>query len=702
MRVVACSVALLLTASCASETSDPQPRPTPIADAAIDSGLNTGVDSGTPPVMDAGADASHAQDASPTLDSAIHGDASSAPDASAPHGDGFYHMEALDRGLVAIADQSGAGNHVSFRMYGPEYSHAASGGTVVYELLRDGVVIETLASTTHTVDPTGTGASVYSVRAVIDGAALAASETATVWSEPFLRIPLEKPASGTTPGSPTCETPNEAFSYHANDASVGDLDGDGSYEIVLKWDPSNAKDNSQSGCTGPVLIDAYTLSGERLWRIDLGPNIRAGAHYTQLIVYDLDGDGRAEVACKTAPGTRDGSGAFLSLGPAASDDDARSYRSIDNDGSRTGYVLTGPEYLSVFDGLTGSELATQAFAPERGSVSSWGDGYGNRVDRFLAGVAYVDDTGLPSFVMARGYYTRTTLTAWKFRDGALTEQWRFDSNATGSDAQGHPFTGQGSHSLSIANVDSDKPQEIVYGAMAIDHDGTGLCSTGYGHGDALHVSDFVPSRPGLEAFMPHEDGEHPMWDLRDARTCEILQEGPVNGEDTGRGVIADVDPDSAGAELWTSGGTPLRSTVDGSERGATPSSINFLVWWDGDDSRELLDDNRITELDGDVLESCDVCDSNNGTKATPALSADLLGDYREEVIWRETDDSALRIYATTLATERRIYTLMHDPQYRVAIAWQNVAYNQPPHPSFHIGANMIAPPAPDIVVRSAP
>jgi hypothetical protein len=652
--------------------------------------------------IDAGADAGRLPDAGVLPDGSITSDASVTTDASVPHGDGFYRMEALDRGLVAIASAGGAGNHVSFRMLGPEYAHAASGGSVAYELLREGTVIETLTGATHTIDPSGTSASVYSVRALIDGGALAISETATAWSEPFLRVPLDKPAGGTTPGAPTCAVANEAFSYHANDASVGDLDGDGRYEIVLKWEPSNAKDNSQTGCTGPVLLDAYTLSGERLWRIDLGPNIRAGAHYTQLIVYDLDGDGRAEVACKTAPGTRDGGGAFLSHGPAESDDDGASYRSIDNEGSRTGYVLTGPEYLTVFDGLTGTELATQPYTPGRGDVSAWGDGYGNRVDRFLAAVAYLDDTGLPSFVMARGYYTRSTLTAWTFRNGTLAEQWRFDSDDTRTDAQGRPFTGQGAHSLSVANVDDDKPQEILYGAMAIDHDGAGMCSTGYGHGDALHVGDFDLSRPGLEAFMPHEDGAHPMWDLRDARTCEVLHEGPITGDDTGRGAIADVDPSNPGAELWTSGGTPLTSATSGSDLGDAPSSINFLVWWDGDDSRELLDDNRITELNGDVIESCDDCDSNNGTKATPVLSADLLGDYREEVIWRETDDSALRIYVTTSATERRIYTLMHDPQYRVAIAWQNVAYNQPPHPSFHIGASMSAPPSPDIVVGAAP
>ena len=328
--------------------------------------------------------------------------------------------------------------------------------------------------------------------------------------------------------------------------------GDGEYELVLKWDPSNAKDNSQSGCTGDVIIDAYELDGTRLWRMDLGPNIRAGAHYTQMIVYDLDGDGKAEVAFKTAEGTRDGTGAFLSLGPAASDDDGADHRSVANDGTRTGYVLTGPQYLTVFAGDTGKELATVPFDQARGSVSSWGDSYGNRVDRFLAGVAYLDDTGLPSFVMARGYYTRTTLTAWTFREGVLSRQWKFDSDETPTDESGKAYTGQGAHSLSVANVDDDPQQEIIYGAMEIDHDGKGLCSTGMNHGDALHVGDLVPSRPGLEAFMCNEDGAHPAYHLRDARTCAILQEGPINGADTGRCVADDVRPESAGAEMWAS------------------------------------------------------------------------------------------------------------------------------------------------------
>lgn len=594
--------------------------------------------------------------------------------APAGTGDGFYRMERLDRGLVAAAHSGGV--FVSFRMLGYEYD-AEHPERVSYELFRDGTKLADLIDSTNFEDNSGTMSSKYSVRAVIDGVPQEQSAEASVWPEQYLRIPLERPASG----------------YSANDASAADLDGDGQYEIILKWDPDNAKDNSQAGVTGSVFLDALKLSGERMWRIDLGPNIRAGAHYTQFIVYDLDGDGSAELAVKTAPGTKAGDGKFLSLGPAAADDDKATFRNGD------GYVLSGPEYFSVFSGQTGQELATVDYDVPRGRVEDWGDDYGNRVDRFLATAAYLDESGLPSVVMARGYYTRTTLTAWNFREGRLSQLWKFDSNKTGKDAQGRSYTGQGAHSLSVANVDEDPQQEIIYGAMTVDHDGKGKCSTGFNHGDALHVTDLVPDRPGLEVFMPNEDGKHPAYYVRDASSCEVVFQGPTNGEDTGRGVAADVSPDNPGGECWASGGTPLMDAKTGKNAGAAPPSINFLIWWDGDESREVEDKTQINKFDGAKLIGCDQCAANNGTKATPTLVADLLGDWREEVIWREADNSALRIYTTTNVTARRIYTLMHDAQYRIAISWQNTAYNQPPHPSFHIGNGMKPPPKPDMRTR---
>ena len=583
---------------------------------------------------------------------------------------GKYRLEQLDRGLIAVAQ--GAGVYVGWRLLGHEWDDAQA-GRLSFQLLRNGQPVATVTNSTNYVDASGNWSARYQVRALHGEQVLSTSAEVATWGENYVRIPLSPPPAGTTPAK--CQNANQRYTYSANDGSVADLDGAGQYEVVLKWDPSNAQDNSKAGCTGNVFLDAYKLDGKRLWRIDLGRNIRAGAHYTQFVVYDFDGDGKAEMAVKTAPGSRDGTGALLKLGPAASDNDGADYR------NNTGYVLSGPEYLTVFAGNNGAELDTVGFDVARGDVASWGDDYGNRVDRFTASAAFLDDSGLASFVMARGYYTRATLTAWNFRGGKISRLWRFDSNATPRDARGRPYTGQGAHWFSVANVDGDSGQEILYGAMAIDHDGRGLCSTGFGHGDALHVGDLVPDRPGIEAFMPNEDGKHPSWHLRDARTCEILSQGPTNGQDTGRAVAADVSLASPGAELWAGSTNGLVNTR-GARVGNAPASTNFVMWWDADDARELQDANNITKYAGGVLQRCDSCAGNNGTKNTPTLTADILGDWREEVIWREANNTGLRIYTTTLVTQRKLYTLMHDAQYRMQVSGQNAAYNQPPHPSF--------------------
>jgi rhamnogalacturonan endolyase len=481
----------------------------------------------------------------------------------------------------------------------------------------------------------------------------------------------------------------EAYTYRANDASVGDLDGDGEYEIVLKWDPSNQKDNSQSGYTGEVFVDAYKLDGTLLWRISLGRNIRAGAHYTQFMVYDFDGDGKAEVAMKTADGTTDARGTVIG-------DPAADYRTVN------GYVLSGPEFLTMFDGASGKALATIDYVPARGTVESWGDNYGNRVDRFLGGVAYLDGRH-PSLIMSRGYYTRTVIAAWDWKHGELTQRWVFDSDISGAE-----YRGQGNHQLAVADVDNDGKDEIVFGAMTIDDNGTALYNTALGHGDALHVGDLDPTRPGLEVFKVMESRTSPYglasWD---AATGAILW-GMFTGADTGRGMSADIDPTHPGEEMWSSTGGGLH-TATGDPLTSIPSSINFGIWWDGDLSRELLD-HTYDAVAGAGVGRIDKWDymngvsvpilvaagtySNNGTKGTPALQADILGDWREEAIWRSQDSSELRIYTTTAPTSYKLRTLMHDPTYRLAVAWQNVAYNQPPHPSFFLGTDMTLPPAP--------
>ncbi|MDI6100606.1 RICIN domain-containing protein [Actinoplanes sp. NEAU-A12] len=578
-------------------------------------------------------------------------------------------MEDLDRGVISV--RTGTGNLVSWRMLGTDPT------SVAFNVYRGSAKVNSapITGSTNHLDTGAAASASYTVKAVVNGVEQTASPASLALANGYLDVPLSVPAGGTTPDG-------VAYTYSANDSSVGDVDADGDYEVIVKWDPSNSKDNSQSGYTGNVFVDAYTLQGARLWRIDLGRNIRAGAHYTQFQVYDYDGDGKAEIAMKTADGTVDGTGKVIGS-PTADHRNA------------SGYILSGPERLTMFSGQTGAALSTVDFTPARGAVSGWGDSYGNRVDRFLAGTAYLDGSR-PSLIEARGYYTRSVITAWDFRDGALTKRWTFDTSTSGNSA----YAGQGNHQLSVADVDSDGKDEIVYGSMALNDDGTKLWNTGNGHGDALHVGDFDRNNTGLEVFKVDEDSSKPSSWMADAATGKILWKTAANG-DNGRGVAGDVYAGSGGAESWSATETGLFNSA-GTVVGREPTGINFLVWWDGDPVRELLDGNKISKYgtgsDTRLLTAAEVT-ANNTTKANPALSGDILGDWREEVIWRKSDSSALRIYSSPIPTSTRLTTLMHDSQYRVAVAWQNTAYNQPPHPSFFLGDGMTTPAQPAIHVR---
>jgi rhamnogalacturonan endolyase len=614
-------------------------------------------------------------------------------------------MEALGRGVVAVRQADGS-VWVGWRLLGTDPDALA------FNLYRSTAGARAVKLNDHPLDgPTNfvdrkaeaSKAHSYFVRPILKGREGEPSAPFTLVADAparqYLSIPLQTP-QGYAPG----------------DASAGDLDGDGEYELVVHM-VGRGRDNGSAGFTTEPILQAYKLDGTLLWTINLGRNIREGAHYTQFMVYDLDGDGRAEVACKTADGTVDGRGKVIGdpnadwRSPEGSFAAFRSGRH-----SLAGYILKGPEYLTVFDGLTGAALATTDFIPPRHPLKPdptpeelaavWGDGYGNRVDRFLACVAYLDGQR-PSLVMSRGYYTRTVLTAWNWRAGKLTRVWTFDSEdgTPGNKA----FSGQGNHNLSVGDVDSDGRDEIVYGACVIDDDGRGLYSTGLGHGDALHLSDLDPERPGLEVFDIQERFDDAGAHFRDARTGKILWKKPSvkageDGEGPGRGLCLDIDPRYKGFECWVRGAdiTGLFDARGELISKTTPRSCNFGVYWDGDELSELLDRNYIAKWNWKdstetVLLTAEGCVSNNGSKATPALSADLFGDWREEVVWRTADNRELRVYTTTIPTSLRFYTFMHDPQYRLSVAWQNVAYNQPPHTSFFVGEGMRRPPRPKIV-----
>ncbi len=565
-------------------------------------------------------------------------------------------MEVLDRGIVAVRTSPDS-VYISWRLLGTDPAG------IGFNLYRGSQKLnkKPLTGATSYIDKIASD-EVYSVRAVIRKKEQKESNTCKVWAQNYIRIPLNRPPPAGT----------RQYSYSPGDASVADLDGDGQYEVILKWDPSNARDNAQDGFTGNVILDAYELDGTQLWRINLGKNIRAGAHYTQFLVYDFDGDGKAEMACKTADGTIDGTGKVVG-------DSTKDYV---NDRGR---ILDGPEYLTVFSGKTGEALQTVDYIPGRGDVCAWGanECKGNRSDRFLACVAYLDGVH-PSPVFCRGYYGRLTIAAWNWQDGELKLKWFFDSN------NGHPeYEGQGNHNLSVADVDSDGKDEIVYGSSVYDDNGIPLYTTGMGHGDAMHLSDLDPDIPGLEVWGVKETGG---WGsvLHSAADGKILVRIPAN-TDVGRGLAADIYPNHRGFELWSSASQGIYDIKGQKITDAVPS-VNFRIYWDGDLQDELLDRSFIDDWDYINHKNIRLFDASqfggtsiNGTKATPVVSADILGDWREEVIFRGKDNESLLLVTTTIPTQYRMKTLMHDPVYRLGVAWQNVVYNQPPHLGIYIG-----------------
>ncbi|WP_291590889.1 rhamnogalacturonan lyase [Bacteroides sp.] len=587
--------------------------------------------------------------------------------------------EKLNRGVIAIRENE-SDVVISWRYLSSDPIKTA------FNVYRDGKKITEKpvdVSTMYRDRNKSKNAAVYEVRPVlkgkethhIDGSYTLPADAPTG----YLNIPLQKPADGVTPAG-------DSYTYTPNDASIGDVDGDGEYEIILKWDPSNSHDNAHDGYTGEVYIDCYKLNGSHLWRINLGKNIRAGAHYTQFMVYDLNGDGKAEVVMRTADGTVDGKGNIIGDAQA----DYREAGSLDKRKNKTvnqGRIFKGKEYLTVFSGLTGEALNTIDYIPQRGNLKDWGDNRANRSDRFLACVAYLDGVH-PSVVMCRGYYTRTVLAAFDWNGKELKERWVFDSNNPGCEA----YAGQGNHNLRVGDVDGDGCDEIIYGSCAIDHDGKGLYSTGMGHGDAIHLTHFDPSRKGLQVWDCHENKRDGST-YRDAATGEILLQ-IKSDHDVGRCMAADIDPTQPGVEMWSgeSGGIRnVKGEVIAPKLRGMPT--NMAVWWDGDLLRELLDKNIISKYDWNKkkvnpLVRFEGAVSNNGTKSNPCLQGDIIGDWREEVLMRTEDNTSLRLYVSPVPTEYRFHTFLEDPIYRISIATQNVGYNQPTQPGFYFGPDL--------------
>lgn len=618
-------------------------------------------------------------------------------------------MEKLGRGVVALPQTKGI--FISWRLLGTDDARTT------FDVIRNGKVIAEDLTVSNYSDEAGTTDSKYQVVCKVNGKAIENSDEVTPWAKNYMTLALDRPATGTLGGE-----------YSPNDCSVGDVDGDGEYEIFVKWDPSNSKDNSQSDKTDKVFIDCYKLNGTKLWRIDLGVNIRAGAHYTQFMVYDFDGDGKAEMICKTAPGSMDGIGKYVNQ--SASDDKIKAADNSKDWRTSAGRINGGQEYLTVFNGLTGEAIHTIAYYPNRNALAelsedagtfNWDDrsgkkdrgDYGNRGERYLAAVAYLSGPDAnPSGIFCRGYYTYAYVWAVDFDGNHLKHRWlhRSDSRTQYSvvDADmiesakitapiatrgegSNTLYSNGNHNLSIADVDGDGRDEIIWGSAALDDNGKLLYATGFGHGDAIHLAAMDPDRKGMQVFEVHEEKGTYSWDLHDAATGEVVFKGGNAGKDNGRGMAADVIPGSRGYEFWSADDRQQRSVQTGEIVGQKNTSVNFRMYWNGTCYDQMLDGNTLDYWNGSSWDrlmtfynygNSSTC---NSTKKTPNLQADLFGDWREELIlWDSSNSSTLNIFSTNIPTEYRVPTLMHDHTYRMAVAWQNTAYNQPPHLGFYL------------------
>lgn len=635
--------------------------------------------------------------------------------------DGSDHtrmMEKLDRGLVAVSTDSGV--YLSWRLLGTESSVEEIYNAPDFEVYRNGEKIADVENSTNYIDTEGSASDTYTV-SVTGGEQC---EPVSPWSDNYTEIILDRPEAETieytTPDGTTGYM--GPYEFTPADTSCGDLDGDGQYELVIKW-VSAEKDVGSPGdpaYSGTVRLAAYELTGEKMWDTDinLGKNVYSSAHTVQFLVYDFDGDGKAEITSQTSLGSVDAKGNYVSK--AADPETEPEIYALTEEENETaefrgyGRITTGQEFLTIFNGETGAAMDTIDLPTERISPDVFGDDFGNRCNRFLSGVAYLDGEK-PYAVYWRGYYfgrngqQRTSVCGVTFDGERLSCSYNFDTleGQPGYTAGNEIYVGQGNHNLAVADVDDDGKDEILSGAMCLEANDTSDLAVKWctfkGHGDALHIGNYDPTHKGLEFFTVHEEGDGERYGVTldygmsviDAATGEILFHRGASG-DTGRGLMANT---GMGGYYQISANENYIAEGNG-EFSAAPTSIgsNFRIFWDGDLYDETLNHSRYTpqiySWNGSRMETIWTaygCTTVNGTKAVPCLQADLFGDWREELVLSTSDGSALRIYTTTTPTEYKLPTLMHDPVYRSGVAAEQTAYNQPPHIGFYLSEEIYTP-----------
>lgn len=591
------------------------------------------------------------------------------------------NMDAIDRGMVAIPTTSG--NFVSWRIFGEEYYD------VEYNLYRDGTLLnsEPLKVSNYT-DKGGKSNSKYTVAPVIRGKEQAQSKAITPWTKQdgngnyYWEIPVQ-PVSDRNGADASAD-------YTLNDVSLADLDGDGISEFIVKRTCNVVTDLSQK--TRFHQLDCYDYNGNRLWWIDLGPNMLAGAdEQWDAVAYDWDGDGKAEVLMRGQDNMiiHHADGTTTTIGSTT----------VDTRWDGIEYTSTGNEYLLYLEGATAkpyqigpsSHPDYMDYPLTRGSDSDWGAGIiGHRSTKHFFGAPFLDGRHASIF-LGRGIYTKHKMAAYDVDPAthALTQIWSWECSSSG------PWFGQGYHNYAIADVDWDGRDEIVYGSMVIDDNGKGLSTTGLGHGDAQHCSDLDPYRHGQEQFACNED--QPAMNYRDATTSTIYYRAVATSDD-GRSLCANFTnqyPGSVGRSVTTGWISSVADKIIDELNGDAFigwGDLNWRIYWDGDLCDEFLESPgtegyAVVYKPGTQSRLLSAVDTklNNNTKNNPGAVGDLFGDWREEIVVRNAANTALRIYTTNIPTSYRNYTLWHDHQYRNAMVWQSLGYNQPPHKSYFLG-----------------